>query len=45
METYVPAAMMACVEGFRQVFPAQHCADFRGYLWALAMVGTARKWP
>jgi hypothetical protein len=43
MDTYFPATIVAWVEGFRQCFPAQHVAYFRGYLWALAMLGTTRK--
>ena len=43
MDTYVPATMMLLLEGFRQHFPAQHFAYFRGYIWALAMLGTTRK--
>ena len=43
MDTYFPATMMADLELFRQHFPAQHFAYFRGYVWALAMLGTVRK--
>jgi hypothetical protein len=43
MDTYFPATMMAYLEVFRQHFPAQHFAYFRGYVWALAMLGTTRK--
>ena len=43
MDTYFPATMMLLLEGFRQHFPAQHFAYFRGYIWALAMLGTTRK--
>jgi hypothetical protein len=43
MDTYFPATMMAYLEFFRQHFPAQHFAYFRGYVWALAMLGTTRK--
>jgi DDE superfamily endonuclease len=43
MDTYVPTTMLLWLEGFRQHFPAQHFAYFRGYVWALAMLGTTRK--
>src|SRR6266850_1429835 len=43
MDTYFPATMMAYLEFFRQHFPAQHFAYFRGYVWALAMLGPTRK--
>ncbi len=43
MDTYFPATILPFLEGFRQYFPAQHFAYFRGYLWALAMLGTTRK--
>jgi hypothetical protein len=42
MDTYVPTTMLLWLEGFRQHFPAQHFAYFRGYVWALAMLGTTR---
>jgi DDE superfamily endonuclease len=44
MDTYFPATMMAYLEVFGQHVPAQHFAYFRGYVWALAMLGTTRKW-
>jgi hypothetical protein len=43
MDTYFPTTMLLLLEGFRQYFPAQHFAYFRGYVWALAMLGTTRK--
>jgi DDE superfamily endonuclease len=43
MDTYFPATIVAYVDAFRQYFPAQHFAYFRGYVWALAMLGTTRK--
>ena len=43
MDTYFPVTIVPFLEGFRQYFPAQHFAYFRGYLWALAMLGTTRK--
>jgi hypothetical protein len=43
MDTYFPGTMMAYFELFRQHFPAQHFAYFRGYLWVLAILGTMRK--
>src|SRR5918994_1559939 len=43
MDTYFPGTMMAYLDLFRQHFPAQHFAYFQGYVWALAMLGTARK--
>jgi hypothetical protein len=43
MDTYFPTTMMAYLALFRQHFPAQHFAYFRGYVWALAMLGTTRK--
>jgi hypothetical protein len=43
MDTYFPASIVPYVEMFRQSFPAQHFAYFRGYVWALAMLGTTRK--
>jgi MFS family permease len=43
MDTYFPATIVAYLEVFRQYFPAQHFTYFRGYLWALAMLGTTRK--
>jgi hypothetical protein len=43
MDTYFPGTMMAYLELFRHHFPAQHFAYFRGYVWALAMLGTTRK--
>jgi DDE superfamily endonuclease len=42
MDTYFPTTMLLLLEGFRQYFPAQHFAYFRGYVWALAMLGTTR---
>jgi hypothetical protein len=43
MDTYFPTTMLLLLEGFRQYFPAQHLAYFRGDVWALAMLGTTRK--
>jgi hypothetical protein len=43
MDTYFPATIVASLDLFRQYFPAQHFAYFRGYVWALAMLGTTRK--
>jgi hypothetical protein len=43
MDTYFPAAIGAYVAAFRQYFPAQHLAYFRGDVWALAMLGTTRQ--
>jgi hypothetical protein len=43
METYFPATMRAYLAVVRQHFPAQPFASFRGYVWALAMLGTTRK--
>jgi len=43
MDTYFPTTILLWLEGFRQHFPAQHCAYLRGYVWALAMLGTTRK--
>jgi hypothetical protein len=43
MDTYFPATIVASLDLFRQHFPAQHFAYFRGYVWALAMLGTTRK--
>jgi DDE superfamily endonuclease len=43
MDTYFPATIVAYLDVFRQCFPAQHFAYFRGYVWALAMLGTTRK--
>ena len=43
MDTYFPASIVPYVDRFRQSFPAQHFAYFRGYVWALAMLGTTRK--
>jgi hypothetical protein len=43
MDTYFPTTILLLLEGFRQYFPAQHFAYFRGYVWALAMLGTTRK--
>jgi len=43
MDTYFPTTILLLLEAFRQHFPAQHFAYFRGYLWALAMLGTTRK--
>ena len=42
MDTSFPATMLLLLAGFRQHFPAQHCAYCRGYVWALAMLGTTR---
>jgi hypothetical protein len=42
METYFPMRILRLLEGFRQHFPAHHVAYFRGYIWALAMLGTTR---
>ena len=42
-DTYFPATSVAYLELFRQHFPAQPFAYFRGYVWALAMLGTTRK--
>jgi hypothetical protein len=43
MDTYFPTSILTLLEVFRQHFPAQHFAYFRGYIWALAMLGTTRK--
>jgi hypothetical protein len=43
MDIYFPATIVAYLDLFRQCFPAQHFVYFRGYLWALAMLGTTRK--
>ncbi|MGH8069654.1 MAG: transposase [Candidatus Entotheonellia bacterium] len=43
MDTDFPTTMVAYLELFRQHFPAPHFAYFRGYVWALAMLGTTRK--
>jgi len=43
MDTDCPATIGASLELFRQHFPAQHFAYFRGDVWALAMLGTTRK--
>jgi hypothetical protein len=43
MDTYFPTSILLLLEAFRQYFPAQHFAYFRGYIWALAMLGTTRK--
>lgn len=43
MDTYFPATIVAYLERFRQHFPAQHFAYFRGSVWALVMLGTTRK--
>jgi hypothetical protein len=42
-DTCFPATIVAYLELLRQHFPGQHFAYFRGYLWALAMLGTTRK--
>jgi hypothetical protein len=43
MDTYFPTTIVLLLEGFRQSFPARHFAYFRGYVWALVMLGTTRK--
>jgi hypothetical protein len=43
MDTYFPATIVAYLDVFRQCFPTQHFAYFRGYVWALGMLGTTRK--
>jgi hypothetical protein len=43
MDTDFPATIVASLDLFRQHFPAQHFAYFRGYVWALAMLGTTRQ--
>jgi hypothetical protein len=43
MDTYFPTTILLWLEGFRQHFPAQHFAYFRGYVWALAMLGPTRQ--
>jgi hypothetical protein len=43
MDTYFPTSILLLLEAFHQYFPAQHFAYFRGYIWALAMLGTTRK--
>jgi hypothetical protein len=43
METDFPMRMLLLLEGFRQHFPTRRFADFRGDIWALAMLGTTRK--
>jgi hypothetical protein len=42
MDTSFPATMRASLEVCRQHLPAQHCADCRGDVWALARLGTTR---
>jgi DDE superfamily endonuclease len=43
MDTYFPTTIVLLLEGFRQSFPARHFAYFRGYIWALVLLGTTRK--
>jgi len=42
MDTYVPSTMLLLLEGVRQHCPAPHVADCRGYVGALALLGTTR---
>jgi hypothetical protein len=43
MDIYFPTTILLLLEGFRQHFPARHFGYFRGYIWALAILGTTRK--
>src|SRR5262245_31599513 len=43
VDTCFPTTIVAYLDVFRQCFPAQRFVYFRGYLWALAMLGTTRK--
>jgi DDE superfamily endonuclease len=43
MATYFPTAILLVLESFRPYCPAHHCAYFRGYIRALAILGTTRK--